>query len=130
MGPTELPPLSDLTPSLPLDLSSSLLWLDSLKLVSRRISPEPETNSSVTSVTDTLTSDGTPSMRKRSSPSVPSSSTTDVPPWPESSDLWSTRRSFLLDTMPTSPSLDTSNKHIACNEVRFGRRPYDKLILM
>merc|ERR1712021_212905 len=45
-----------------------------------RTSQEPETSSSVTSATDTSTSDGTPSTRKRSSPSAPSSSTTDAPP--------------------------------------------------
>merc|ERR1711935_729601 len=47
---------------------------------------EPEMNLSVTSETDTLTSVGMISMKTRSSPSVPSSSTTDVPPWLESLD--------------------------------------------
>merc|ERR1711935_943143 len=50
-------------------------------------------SSLVTSDPEPSTTDGTPSMRKRSSPSVPSSSTTDVPPCSESSDSWSTNSS-------------------------------------
>ena len=46
----------------------------------RDVAREPETNTLVTSVTDTLTSDGMTLMKRPSFRSVPSSSTTAVPP--------------------------------------------------
>merc|ERR1712021_41398 len=67
----------------PLSSSSNSSCVTTLGMESSLVTSDPEPS----------TTDGTPSMRKRSSPSVPSSSTTDVPPCSESLDSWSTNSS-------------------------------------
>merc|ERR1712021_4396 len=72
LSPTELPPSSERTTSLPPELCNSLPWLVSSSVPSCARSQEQALNSQVTSVTDTLTTDGKTLMKRPSFKSVPS----------------------------------------------------------
>mmetsp|Transcript_114934 Transcript_114934/g.297897 ORF Transcript_114934/g.297897 Transcript_114934/m.297897 type:complete len:205 (+) Transcript_114934:86-700(+) len=111
-SPTVSPPSSALTPSLPLASFRSSPLLASSSAASCVMFREPETSSSETSATATSTSAGINLTRRPSSRSVPSSSTTAVPPCSVSLDLWSTRRLSRSVTTRIFPSLDTSPKSL------------------